>query len=213
MEAGDERGEPQAIRPEDYHTLDYPTLDYPTLDYPTLAAVARLAGQVAHVPWFAALGEPLSPALRADAEAYLSALGFPDAHTAEVADWAEAEEAARNPEWNTAWWETEEQLRADLTAQACELTGEGELMAALTHVTASVSDVVQGAAARAATRAGIADQALIRAAAGAAIQGSFQAALVLAAAAEETHAFAIKFRLFEAGRWPLGIVGMTFSLF
>ena len=198
MAASDEQGGADEILPE---------------DYPTLAAVARFAQWVHHVSWFAALGEPLSAAERADAEAYLSALGFPDARVAGVGAWSEAEDATRDPEWNTAWWEAEEQLRAGLTHEACALTGESELMAALDHVTLSASDAAQGAASGAAQRAGVADEALVRAAAGAAIQASHQAALVLAAGADEDHAFAVKFRLFEAGRWPLGIVGMTFNLF
>ena len=182
-------------------------------DYPSLAAVARFVRTLSHVPWFAALGEPLSEAERADAAAYLSALGFPDARLTQVMSWDEAEEAARNPEWNTLWWEAEEQLRAGLTARALELVQESELVAALDHVTHSAAGPVQKAAAVAAKRAGVADEGLLGAAAGTAIQACYQAALVLAAGAEEDHAFAIKFRLFEAGRWPLGILGTTFSLF
>ncbi len=175
--------------------------------------MARFTQAVPRVPWFQALGEPLAEAARADASAYLSALGFPDAHVAPVATWAEAEDAVRNPEWNSAWWEVEEQLRAGLTAQAVDLVGEAEVMAALTHVGASASQVVGEAAAAAASSAGIADEALVLAASGAAIQACHQAALVLAAGAEEDHAFALKFRLFEAGRWPLGVVGTSFNLF
>jgi hypothetical protein len=33
------------------------------------------------------------------------------------------------------------------------------------------------------------------------------------ALAGDMHRFAIKFRLFAAGRWPLGMVGDTFRLF
>lgn len=198
MEADDDLGAAEEVLPE---------------DFPTLAAVARFTQAVPRVPWFQALGEPLAEAARADAIAYLSALGFPDAHVALVATWAEAEEAARNPEWDSAWWEAEEQLRAGLSAQAVDLVGETEVMAALTHVGASASAAVLDAATEATASAGVTDQALVRAAAGAAIQGCHQAALVLAAGAEEDHAFALKFRLFEAGRWPLGVVGTSFNLF
>jgi hypothetical protein len=182
-------------------------------ELPTLGAVSRFARMVRNVSWFAAVGEPLGPAEIADAEAYLAALGFPDAHVAAVGDWHEAEACARNPDWNSAWWEAEEQLRAALVAAAAERVGERELLVALTHVTNQASDVVHGAAAVAAARGGVADMALIRAAAGAATQACYQAALVLAAGAEAEHPFAIKFRLYEAGRWPLGIVGMTFNVF
>ena len=182
-------------------------------DYPTLIAVARFARALDRVSWFAAVGKNLSPAEGDDAQAYLSALGFPDASVAAVADWEDAEAAARNPDWNTAWWEAEEQLRAGLITEAMAFSEEAELMAALNHVTAAASASASAAAALAATRAGVADKALVRAAAGAAIQGGYQAALVLASGAEEDHPFALKFRLFEAGRWPLGIVGSTFNLF
>ncbi|MEE8544905.1 MAG: hypothetical protein V3T29_03755 [Alphaproteobacteria bacterium] len=198
MESEDDRGAAEEVLPE---------------DFPTLAAVARFTQAIPRVPWFEALGEALAEAARADASAYLSALGFPDAHVALVATWDEAGEAARNPEWDSTWWEAEEQLRAGLSAQAVDLVGEAEVMAALTHVGASASEVVGKAAAAAAASADIADQELVRAASGAAIQGCHQAALVLVAGAEEDHAFALKFRLFEAGRWPLGVVGTSFNLF
>lgn len=194
---------------------DWPE-DEPALleQFPTLAAVAQFTKMIRGVSWFGAVGDPLGAVERQDAADYAAALGFPQAMVATVADWDEAEAAARNPEWNTDWWEAEEQLRAALTAAALDMVGDQEtLMATLTTVTGTASEVVHAAAGRAAGRHDVADQALIRAAAGAATQASYQAALVLAAGAEADHAFAVKFRLFEAGRWPLGIIGMTLSLF
>jgi hypothetical protein len=47
-------------------------------------------------------------------------------------------------------------------------------------------------------------------ASGAAAQACHQAALAIAAAAGPEHLFATKYRLFAAGRWPLGIVGDRF---
>ncbi len=182
--------------------------------FPTLVAVARLARMVREVPWFAAVGQPLGEVEIENADAYVGALGFPQALIAAVDDWEEAEAAARNPDWNTDWWEAEEQLRAALTDAAMALVADEEaLMVALTNVTSAASEVVHDAALRAAGQSGVADQALVRAAAGAATQASYQAALVLAAGEDAEHAFAIKYRLFEAGRWPLGIAGMTFNLF
>lgn len=179
----------------------------------TAAGMARFAALVRGVSWFAALGEPVSEGEADEALAYAAALGFPDVHVAGVFDWDEAEAAIRNPDWNSAWWEAEEQARAALIADALTRFSEHELMLALTKVTSAASDVVHGAAAVAAARGGIADQGLIRAAAGAATQACYQAALVLAAGGEEDHPFAIKFRLFEGGRWPLGIVGGTLNVF
>ena len=59
------------------------------------------------------------------------------------------------------------------------------------------------------------DEELIRAAVGAASQAIYQAGLLLAAENEEdqNHPFALKYRLFESGRWPIGVVGNSFHIF
>jgi hypothetical protein len=178
-----------------------------------LATVTRFARMLRGLAWFSMLGQELDDDEREWARAYLDALGFPDAEIAVVEDWEEAEAAARNPDWNTAWWEAEEQLRAALVADACALAPEDEVMVALTTVTSRASEIVHEAATAAAGRSGVFDEALIRAAAGAATQACYQAALVLAAGAGDEHPFALKFRLYESGRWPLGVVGSTFNLF
>ena len=115
--------------------------------------------------------------------------------------------------WNSDWWEAEEQLRAALLAEAIERSDEETVMLALTHVTNQAAEAVLLAAEAAAARFGVDDEALIRAAAGAATQACYHAALVLAAEADEDHPFALKYRLYESGRWPLGVVGRSFNLF
>ncbi len=182
---------------------------------PVLQAVLRFARLAPRVAWFSSLGEALSPAEASDARAYVEALGFPEAHVTPVADWEEAEAAIRNPGWNSAWWEAEELSRTALIAMALEHMAEADLLAALSQVTASAAQSVHGAAAIAAARSGLSDEGLIRAAAGAATQACYQAALVLASvpSSDAEHPFALKFRLYEAGRWPLGIVGTSFNLF
>lgn len=182
-------------------------------DFPGVAAASQFAKMVASVPWFASLGNELDDDEIDWADAYLANLGFPDAHVVLVDGWEDAEAAARNPDWNTEWWEAEEQMRMALIAEACALAGEDRVMVALTNVTNQVSDVAHGAAAVAAAHARVADEALIRAAAGAATQACYQAALVLAAEGDEEHPFALKYRLFENGRWPLSVVGNSFNLF
>jgi hypothetical protein len=182
-------------------------------DAPHLHGLKRLALMTRRLGWFSNLGRSLTTNERMDAEAYVAALGFPDVAVATVADWEEAESCVVNPGWNTAWWEAEEQLRAALLADALVQAEEHDLMRALTMVTAAASDTVHAAAEAAAERDGVGDPELIRCAAGAATQAAYQAALVLAAGADDDHAFAAKFRLFAAGRWPLGIVGQTFSIF
>ena len=62
------------------------------------------------------------------------------------------------------------------------------------------------------------DEAQKQLAVGAAVQAAHQAALVLIAAADpgfdaDDHPFTAKFRLFEFGRWPVGVIGSSFNLF
>lgn len=178
-----------------------------------LAAVARFADSLRALSWFAVVGQELSPDERREAQDYLAAIGFTNATVQAVPDWRAAEAATRDAQWSRAWWDAEERARAELLATAGQRHGQHALLTALSRVTLDASAVVLGAASIATSRNGIADPALARVAAGAAAQAAYQAALALAAAAGEAHPFAIKFRLFAAGRWPLGIVGDTFHVF
>ncbi len=186
------------------------------LDNAAGEALAELRGRLRTASWFAALGERLTQGERWDARAYLAGLGFADAGVAEVKSWDEAAAIAKSPDWSRAWWDREEAERQRLLTICGALYPEHELMTALSRAMELASATTHGAAAIAASRAGVADPALIRVAAGAAAQAAYQAALpVLAAkaAGESEHPFAIKFRLFEAGRWPLGIAGGSFHIF
>jgi hypothetical protein len=179
----------------------------------TVPAVARFAEGLRHLSWFAAIGQELSTDERREAEDYLTAIGFPGATVEAVADWHAAEAATRDAQWSREWWDAEERERTRLIEQAGKAHGQHALLTVLSRVTLEASDVVLGAASIAASRSFIADPALARVAAGAATQAAYQAGLALAAEAGEAHPFAIKFRLFAAGRWPLGLVGQSFRVF
>lgn len=177
-----------------------------------VGTVQAFASTVGRGSWFAACGETLTEGERAEAVAYLAALGLPGTPVATVAGWTEAAATTQRQDWSRAWWEAETRAQQDLRRRAAARFGEDELLAALTAVT-EAAQALHGAAALAMSRAGIADPALTRVAAGAAAQGCHQAALTLAAKAGPDHLFAIKYRLFAAGRWPLGIVGDRFFMF
>lgn len=164
-------------------------------------ALEALARQIPRVSWFAAAGLPLTGADRAEAMAYARALGFPGVPVAAaVASWPDAKRIANSAD-ATAWWDAEDRIAKDLAPS------ERARLAALTRVTDAASAAVHGAASVAMARAGIADEYLARAAAGAATQACYHAALALMAHTGDDHPFAIKFRLYEGGRWPLGIAG------
>ncbi len=189
-------------------------------DLSSLRAVARLAKLVGSLPWFSAVGRKLTATEINDAEAYIAGIGFAEMQVAGVENWLAASGAAQAPDWDDDWWQAEQQMQNALLEQALTQIDEHDLEVALTHVSTRAGEVAHEHAAKMAARQGVSDPALLKVAAGAAAQAAYQAALVLAVRGaegeddgEEEHPFAIKFRLFEAGRLPLGITGSTFNLF
>lgn len=183
-------------------------------EIPALARIRRFAWAACRVDWYAHVGEHPGPRTLDMAERYADALGFPDARVALVTDWAEAASAAESLDFDHAAWEAEEQLRAGLTMEALECMSEEALKVALTHVSATVQGPVRTSVEEClAIWDEPAEGPLRDLAVGAAVQACHQAALVLASGAEEDHPFALKFRLFEGGRWPIGIAGLSFNLF
>jgi hypothetical protein len=178
-----------------------------------LTHVTRFAESLRHVSWFAAVGQDLSTDERCEAEDYVRAIGFGEAKVVAVPDWRSAEASTRDGQWNRAWWDAEERERTRLLADAAKTHNEHAILTALSRVTLEASDVVLGAASIAASRSAIADPALARVAAGAATQAAYQAGLAITADAGDMHPFALKFRLFAAGRWPLGLIGNTLHVF
>lgn len=184
------------------------------LDEARAALLHRFIGIAAATPWFAHLGQPLTPVLRHEAEAYLAALGFPGAAVALVRNWREAAVAAETRDFDSPAFEVEEQLRAALTGDAVALWGEEIVETVLTHVAAELAGPIGVSARNAGAVWAIRDREITTAAAGAALQAAHAAALLLLAGdADEGHPAALKFRLFERGRWPVGVTGATFNLF
>jgi hypothetical protein len=175
----------------------------------SLAPLRAFADAIPRGSWFAACGEALTASEQADAAAYLAALGMPGIAVAGVAGWPEAAATAQHPDWSRVWWGAETRAQSELQRLGEARFGAERLLTALTAVTEAAA-ALSGAASLALSRAGVADPMLTRVASGAAAQACHQAALALAAAAGPDHLFAIKFRLFAAGRWPLGIVGDRF---
>ena len=173
---------------------------------------ASLRSELRAAAWFAALGEPLTDGDRADADSYAKALGLGALVLGQAHDWPEAERVLKAPDWSPAWWDREEAQRRRLLAEAEARYPERALWTSLTELTTELGDTVHGKAGIAAARMGGAAKASIHVAAGAAAQAAYQ--LALARLAEDAASpFESKFRLFAAGRWPLGVVGSTLVLF
>ncbi len=165
-----------------------------------------LRTEVRTASWFAALGEPLTEGDRAEAKIYA---GADDVEL--VASWPEAERFLKSPA-TLDWWEHEEVLRKELLARAEAQHPERVFWSSLTELTTEAGDLVHGKAATAAARMGGAAPASIHVAAGAASQAVYQLA-VARMADDSASLFESKFRLFAAGRWPLGVAGSRLVLF
>ncbi|MEM9170442.1 MAG: hypothetical protein AAGC56_12410 [Pseudomonadota bacterium] len=202
--------------------FDDPDLDLEALarEAPVLSRVKRFAESLDGVPWFANLGEPMTPGAKACAAQYLEGLGFPDADVGLLVDWEDAAAAAETTDVDSPAWEAEELLRADVTGRALEVLSDEALHIAMAVVAEAVSEPAKEAMRQASFIWDVEDGPSQRLAVGAAVQAAHQAAMTLLAAGEadpdfdaEAHPFAAKFRLFEFGRWPVGVVGGSFNVF
>ncbi len=183
------------------------------LRFPGRRGVQHLLDRIPRESWFAAVGEPLTPSEQADAAAYLTALSLQNVQIAGVGDWPQAHQIVNDPAWDSRWWQVEEDERSVLKEALRDLLSEQALLASLTEVTETASAIVHGAAAIAAGRSGYADGGMTRAAAGAATQTCYLAALAALADSGPDHLFALRYSLFAAGRWPLGIVDGKLHIF
>jgi hypothetical protein len=198
--------------------MDENDLDRLERELPSLTRIRRFAASLEAIPWFANLGEPMSKGARAAARLYADGLGFPDADIAILVDWEDAAAAAESADWNSPAWEAEELLRADLTARALRQLSEEALQIASTMIADQIAEPAREAMEEAASIWDVEDEALRQLAVGAAVQAAHQAMLVLVAAVDpdfdaEDHPFTAKFRLFEFGRWPVGVAGNSINVF
>ncbi len=166
--------------------------------------VSAVSGDVA---WFASCGGTLRADEIIHAKAYLAALDLPAAPIDGVADWRAAAAIAQRPDWDRDWWQAEEAARTALYGEAAATLGERTLLARLSAAMEATAEPIHHAATAALARAGIADEALARVAVGAASRACHHKALADAAGRGADHAFAIKYGIYRAGRWLLGVVG------
>ena len=171
------------------------------------AALSPLRAEIRAASWFAALGEPLTDGDIAEARAYAGAV-----EVVRIESWPEAEAFLKSPDASLDWWNREEALRKSLLTEAERRHPERALWTSLTELTTEAGDLVHGKAATASARMGGAAPASIHVAAGAASQAVYQLA-VARLAGNQTSPFESKFRLFAAGRWPLGTTGSRLVLF
>lgn len=193
-------------------------LDKLERELPALSRIKRFTRTLEGIPWFSNMGEPLTAGAKAAARSYVEGLGFPHADVAILVDWDDAAAAAESLDWESPAWEAEELLRADLTHRALDLLSDEALQLSMTLIAGRVSEPAREGMEQAAFIFDFVDEGGKQLAVGSAVQAAHQSALALIAAYDpsfdaENHPFAAKFRLFEFGRWPVGVLGSSFNLF
>lgn len=200
-------------------SIDPETLAELEREAPILSRLTRFARGLDGTSWFARLGESPRPKVRELSLAYVDALGFPEAELSILPTWEDAADAAETYDMASPAWEAEELARADLTARALEVISEDALNVGLSVIAQSVGEAAKAAMQEQAAYWDMEDEAPQNLAVGAAAQAAHSAGLLLMAAAVDpeievnTHHVAYKFKLFEQGRWPVALLGGTFSLF
>jgi len=182
-------------------------------DFPSLKSVAPFLAVAENVHWFRTLGERHYGETVSAARNYADLLGFPEADPVFLPEWEDAAAAAETTDYNSPAWEAEEQQRAVLTTDVLDVIDENVLEMVMTHVVTTVTPVIDAAAQEAAEYLRIDDEEFVRAASGAAVQACFQAALVGLVSPEDEHPFVKRFEIFEAGHWPIAIIGNSFLIF
>ncbi len=100
-----------------------------------------------------------------------------------------------------------------MAADALTRLEESALQVGLSHIASVVGDSARESLDDVAAMWDIDDETLINLAVGSAVQTCHMAALVIVAGEEADHPFALKYRLFELGRWPISLTGASFNLF
>lgn len=166
------------------------------------AGQLRGAGVAGRAPdWFAALGKPLTAAQRRDIAAIVAASPLPAGDVVVLADWSAVAATLPAIERDDAWWAYEEDEREALWSLACRRRVEDDVAARLAAARHAGTMALDAALQRALPAA---DATFQRAIAGMAALAAHQHALATLAGVAAAHPFHRKYRLFAAGRLPLG---------
>ena len=176
--------------------------------------------------WFKRIGEPVDDVDAATIASLLRALEVPPSTAIEVIGGLELGRLLHAEEHDNRWWDADEGERQRLWDLATDRSIESVLVDALHSATAPHVHAMHDAASRIA-RSNVASEptigldaigavgakgAMVDRAVDAAMMSLHQRALAELSGAPDDHYFRIKFALFAAGRWPLGVRSGKFYL-
>jgi hypothetical protein len=177
-----------------------------------LRALDELARTVGRMAWFSRVGMAPQPGCLIRIAAILSGLGAAGSAIQRAESWAQTQKLLDQHRRGGSIYVELESESARLRKAAAGLHGSGLVEAILADATETARDTAHGAAAGAALRDGVGGTDLVRHAAADAERATRMTGLALAAG-ESAHPFIHWLGVFEAGHWPIGIVGGAFRLF
>jgi len=163
--------------------------------------------------WFKSVGAPISDVERKECVRYLHGLGVQSCAIETVGTWQEAVALATRACWHAPWWERERSEERRLFELASVYHSPDALLLRLSNLMRGSASLFLSPASIACARAGVRDATIASAAARAAAQSLHQYGLASITGQGEGHLFAVKFRLFLAGRWPLCVTAEKFFVF
>ena len=163
--------------------------------------------------WFSRVGGPLDERLREACAVYLRHLDMASIGISIASSWSQALQLSSSSEMPSDWRERERAEERRLFELAAQMQSADAALLRLANLMQGSGELFHAPAAVACTRAGITAPEPPRAAAGAAAHCLHQYGVAALAGEGDTHLFAAKFRLFLAGRWPLGVWRKSFFVF
>jgi hypothetical protein len=164
--------------------------------------------------WFERVGTELAPAQHEAIAAMLRPYALAGrAEIVVVAHWHETVAALHADDRDSGWWDFEEEERERLWDVASMAHTEDQLLVAVARAVAAREHAIDQAVKAVVARLAITDPAWGRAARAAALMAVHQQALADLARVPPTQLFALKYRLFADGRWPIGLQAGRFLVY
>ncbi len=179
-------------------------------------AVGAFIKVLKNIPWFRRIGHPLSQEERAAATLCAKSLGF-TAEPVELTSWSEAADIAHALYSQSSWSEEEENISNDIAQSVLKIFNLDQVQVMTTQVQAEATPLIVERVGSNASMWGFDDDQAINAAVGASVKCCCSVMHLMSSEYAgndlEKHYLGVKFKLFELGRWPLGVLGHTFYIF
>ena len=192
--------------------------DYSSLlgEIPHLLRARAFSDSISASTLFSRTGQALDEQDLHLAEGYVQNLGLAHVYPARVLHLAEAMGVAEALDFDPAAWEAEEQLRSSLHHNVLEQTSEEGSEQLLKLIAAKSAEMAQQAILDSFAHNSQIDETVTNAMVGHVVLAAHCMGLLILSDMDQEqvdHPFALRWSLFNRGRWPIGITGSSYNVF